>query len=148
MSNNKNSSVNHGTNGARGRILAGIAVAASAIASATSAAAAEPPASPDSSTARPVHRYLQVAIAPDGTYVASVEGDSPRGGYHPELRDLVIRRVADGIETRVTLPCGRVPQCWPASPAWSPDGRHLSFALRAPRSHAYAIYDVAPNGTG
>jgi len=148
MSNNKNSSVNHGTNGARGRILAGIAVAAGAIASATGAAAAEPPAAADSSTGRLVHRYLQVAIAPNGTYVASVEGDSPRGGYYPELRDLVIRRVADGTEIRVSLPCGRVPQCWPASPAWSPDGKHLSFALRAPRSHAYAVYDVAPNGTG
>ena len=148
MSNNKNSSVNHGTSGARGRILAGIAVAAGAMASATSAAAAEPPAAADSSTGRLVHRYLQVAIAPNGTYVASVEGDSPRGGSYPELRDLVIRRVADGTETRVTLPCGRVPQCWPASPAWSPDGKHLSFALRAPRSHAYAVYDVAPNGTG
>ncbi|MHB8476635.1 MAG: alpha/beta hydrolase family protein [Steroidobacteraceae bacterium] len=148
MSNKKNSSVNHGSSGARGRILAGIAVAASAIASATSAAAAVPPDSPDSSTARLVHRYLQVAIAPNGTYVASVEGDSPRGGYRPDLRDLVIRRVADGTETHVTLPCGRVPQCWPASPAWSPDGRHLSFALRAPHSHAYAVYDVAPNGTG
>jgi dipeptidyl aminopeptidase/acylaminoacyl peptidase len=148
MSINKNSSVNHRTSGARGRILAGIAVAAGTIASATSAAAAEPLDSPDSFTERLVHRYLQVAIAPNGAYVASVEGDSPRGGYHPEVRDLVIRRVADGTETRVTLPCGRVPQCWPASPAWSPDGKHLSFALRAPHSHAYAVYDVAPNGTG
>ena len=149
MSNHKNSCVKHGTSGARGRILAAIAVAAGAIASATSAAAAEPPAAAaDSSTGRLVHRYLQVAIAPNGTYVASVEGDSPRGGYYPELRDLVIRGVADGTEIRVSLPCGRVPQCWPASPAWSPDGKHLSFALRAPRSHAYAVYDVAPNGTG
>ncbi len=66
MSSNKNSSVHHETNGARGRILAGIAVAAGAIASATSAAAAEPPASPESSAGRLVHRYLQVAIAPNG----------------------------------------------------------------------------------
>jgi hypothetical protein len=75
MSINKNSSVNHRTSGARGRILAGIAVAAGTIASATSAAAAEPLDSPDSFTERLVHRYLQVAIAPNGADVASVEGD-------------------------------------------------------------------------
>jgi len=63
----------------------------------------------------------------NGAYVASVEGDSPRGGYRPDLRDLIIRRVADGTETHVTLPCGRVPQCWPASPAWSPDGKHTQL---------------------
>ncbi len=96
---------------------------------------------------RLVHRYLQVAIAPSGTYVASVEGDSPPGGYYPELRDLIIRRVADGAEVRIELPCGRAPQCWPSSPAWSPDGGHLSFALRTPGSHAYAIYEVAPRAT-
>jgi len=96
---------------------------------------------------RLVHRYLQVAIAPGGTYVASVEGDSPPGGYYPEFRDLMIRRVADGAEVRVELPCGRVPQCWPSSPAWSPDGGHLSFALRTPGSHAYALYEVGPRAT-
>ena len=47
----------------------------------------------------------------------------------------------------VTLPCGRVPQCWTGSPAWSTDSRHLSFSLHTPDSHAYAIYDVAPDGT-
>jgi dipeptidyl aminopeptidase/acylaminoacyl peptidase len=102
-------------------------------------------ASSDPST-RLVHRYLQAVIAPNGAYVASVEGDSPPGGYYPETRDLVIRRVADGVEKRIALPCGRVPQCWPSSPAWSPDSKHLSFALRAPGSHAYAVYDVAPSG--
>jgi hypothetical protein len=99
------------------------------------------------STGRLVHRYLQVVIAPKGDFVASVEGDSPPGGYYPELRDLIIRRTADGAQTHVALSCGRVPQCWPSSPAWSPDGRHLSFALRTPGSHAYAVYDVAPDGT-
>jgi dipeptidyl aminopeptidase/acylaminoacyl peptidase len=119
------------------------------LANAAMAAAAEP---------SPVHRYLQVVISPDAAYVASVEGDSPRGGYYPVLRDLVIRRVgdghaadghaADGQATRIALPCGRVPQCWPSSLAWSPDSKHLSFALRTPGSHAYDVYDVAPSGNG
>ena len=132
--------------GVRGRMLAGAALAGSGIVLAASGSPAAPSA-PGSSTERLVHRYLQVVIAPNGAYVASVEGDSPPGGYYPDLRDLVIRRVADGAETRVALPCGRVPQCWPSSPAWSPDGKRLSFALRAPGSHAYAVYDVAPSGT-
>jgi dipeptidyl aminopeptidase/acylaminoacyl peptidase len=142
-------------------MVVGVALAASGLAGATAAAgqdvhkpAAAPPTaapptavSPTASTERLVHRYLQVVIAPDGTHVASVEGDSPTGGYYPELRDLVIRRVADGVETRVALPCGRVSQCWPSSPAWSPDGKHLSFALRTPGKHEYAVYDVAADGT-
>jgi dipeptidyl aminopeptidase/acylaminoacyl peptidase len=101
------------------------------------------PASPAS---RWVRRYLQVAISPGGDYVASVEGDSPPGGNYPDLRELVIRRVSNGVETRVPLPCGHVPQCWPSSPAWNPDGKHLSFALRAPGGHAYSIYEVATGG--
>jgi dipeptidyl aminopeptidase/acylaminoacyl peptidase len=100
------------------------------------------------STDRLVHRYLTVVIAPGSDYVASVEGDAPINSTLPDVRDLIIRRVADGAQTHVTLPCGRVPQCWPASPAWSPDGKHLSFALREPGSHQYAVYDVRPDGTG
>ncbi len=98
--------------------------------------------------ARLVHRYLSVALAPDAAHVAVVEGDSPAGGYYPDVRDLVIRRVADGRAVRIDLPCGRVPQCWPSSPAWSRDGKTLSFALRTPGSHAYAVYSVAADGSG
>jgi dipeptidyl aminopeptidase/acylaminoacyl peptidase len=144
MSMNTGSNAHRGIAGVRGRLLVGITLAGCGVAWGASAAAAA--ASPGPSTERLVHRYLQVAIAPNGAYVASVEGDSPLGGYYPDLRDLIVRRVADGAETRVALPCGRVPQCWPSSPAWSPDGKHLSFALRAPGSHAYSVYDVAPSG--
>ena len=108
--------------------------------------AASGAAAADSSPARLVHRFLEVLIAPDGAYVASVEGDSPLGGSPPDIRELVVRRVADGAETHVPLPCGRVPQCWPSAPAWSPDSRHFSFALRTPGTHSYAVYDVTPAG--
>jgi dipeptidyl aminopeptidase/acylaminoacyl peptidase len=123
-------------------MLAGMVVAGCGAALLTGGAAAA-----DSPNARLVHRFLETVIAPDGTYVASVEGDSPPGGSPPEIRELVLRRVADGAEVHVTLPCGRVPQCWPSAPAWSPDSRHVSFALRTPGTHSYAVYDVTPAGT-
>jgi hypothetical protein len=54
---------------------------------------------------RLVHRFLQVEISPDGALVASVEGDSPVNGYYPSVRELVIRRVRTGAETKISLPC-------------------------------------------
>ena len=98
--------------------------------------------------ARPVHRFLDVEISPDGAWVASVEGDSPPGGYYPPLRELLIRRAANGAATTIALPCGLVPECWPGSPAWTPDGKHLTFTVRAPGSHSRSVYTVAPDGKG
>ena len=97
---------------------------------------------------RPVHRYLVVRISPDAARVASIEGDSPSGGFLPDLRELVIRRVSDKSETRIALPCGHVSQCWPGSLAWRPDGKTLTFTLRTPGSHSYALYTVAAEGSG
>src|SRR5712672_2521651 len=68
-------------------------------------------AAESSSDSRLVHRFLRVEISPDGALVASVEGDSPVNGSYPALRDLVIRRVRTGAETKIPLSCGRVPQC-------------------------------------
>src|SRR4051812_15598199 len=94
-----------------------------------------------------VHRFLQVELSPDGTFVASVEGDSPVNAPYPIVRELVIRRVATGAQTQIALPCGRVPQCWPGSPTWSSDNEHLSFTLRKPGSHTYSVYTVSPDGS-
>jgi dipeptidyl aminopeptidase/acylaminoacyl peptidase len=93
-----------------------------------------------------LHRYLSMAISPDAQWVADVEGDSPASGYAPPLRDLVIRRARDGAAVTVALPCGRVPQCWPDSPTFAPDGKHVSFSLRIPGSHARALYTVGVDG--
>lgn len=103
---------------------------------------------PGSSPKQLVHRFLHVAISPNGALVASVEGDSPENGYYPSLRDLVIRPVRGGGNTRISLPCGSVPQCWPGYPAWSADSRHLSFTLRTPGSHSYSVYTVDADGNG
>ncbi len=97
---------------------------------------------------RPIHRFLRVEISPDAALVASVEGDSPMGGFYPLIRDLVIRRVDNGAATAIALPCGRTRECWPDSPSWSPDGSRLSFTLRTPGSHARSVYSVAADGSG
>ena len=125
---------------ARGTFLSLVLLATAATAPAAVRAAAP------SGSERLVHAFLEASISPDATHVADVEGDVPRGGYYPDERELVIRRTAGGAATRITLPCGRVPECWPESLAWTPDGKHLSFALRTPGTHAYSLYSVAADG--
>src|SRR3984885_5772373 len=97
---------------------------------------------------RLVHRYLDVEISPNGELVASVEGDSSKSGGAPTVRDLLIRHVSGGTAITIPMPCGRVAECWPDSPTWSPDGKHLSFALRTPGSHARSLYTVGADGGG
>jgi dipeptidyl aminopeptidase/acylaminoacyl peptidase len=94
----------------------------------------------------PVHRFLATSIAPDGLAVASVEGDGPASGAPPALRDLVIRRSDGSGAVTVAVPCAGQPECWPAAPAWSPDGARLAFTLRKPGTHARAVYVVGPDG--
>jgi len=132
----------------RAACVAAIAVGCALLS--TTAAVAAPAAgdAPAPVPPRLVHRFLEVEVSPDAALVASVEGDSPAGGFYPPIRDLVIRRVRDGAATKIPLPCGAVPQCWPASPAWTPDGKQLSFALRTPGAHARSVYTVAADGSG
>ncbi len=106
-------------------------------------------AADEAAPARLVHRYLGVEISPNGELVASVEGDSSKSGGAPTVRDLVIRPVRSGGKvTTIPMPCGRVPQCWPDSPTWSPDGKRLGFALRTPGSHARSVFAVGADGSG
>jgi len=97
-------------------------------------------------TARPVHAFMELALSPDGRYVAAVEGDSSPAGGDPVVRELVIRSIDAATTVTVSLPCGRVKGCWPASPAWTPDSRRFSFALRDPQTHARSIYQVNADG--
>jgi dipeptidyl aminopeptidase/acylaminoacyl peptidase len=120
------------------------AVAASALSLAV--CGQQPGAGENSTAERPVHRFLEVGISPDGQYVAAIEGDVPSGAYTPDIRDLVIRRPSTHWLVRVPLPCGRVPQCWPGSLAWSRQGPRLAFTLRRPGSHAYSLYIVNADG--
>jgi dipeptidyl aminopeptidase/acylaminoacyl peptidase len=93
-----------------------------------------------------LHVTLEVALSPDGRTVASVEGDSSPAGGAPVVRELVLRQADGKGLAKVELPCGRQPQCWPASLAWSPDGAGLAFALRKPGSHARTLYSVGADG--
>jgi dipeptidyl aminopeptidase/acylaminoacyl peptidase len=95
---------------------------------------------------RNLHRFLETAVSPDGRHVASVEGDASPWGGEPVIRTLTIRASDGAGTTIVSLPCGSARECWPSSPAWSPEGS-LFFALRIPGSHARSLYSVAADGS-
>ena len=97
--------------------------------------------------AAPLHHFLSAVMAPDKQHIASVEGDSSLAGGAPTIRDLVIRSV-DGKQSRIiNLPCKRVRQCWPETPAWTPDSQKITFALRSPGTHARSVYQVNADGS-
>jgi dipeptidyl aminopeptidase/acylaminoacyl peptidase len=95
---------------------------------------------------KPLHYFLESVMSPDKKYLVTVEGDTSSAGGAPTIRDLFIRSVDGKTSNHIKLPCGRVKQCWPESPAWTPDSKKLSFALRSPGSHARSIYQVNANG--
>ncbi|MBV8500556.1 MAG: S9 family peptidase [Paucibacter sp.] len=92
------------------------------------------------------HLFLEVRLSPDGSLVASVEGDAPPSGGFPVRRELILRSSDGSGERKLTMPCGDTPECWPASLAWSPDGKQLAFVLRTPGSHARSIYRATRDG--
>jgi dipeptidyl aminopeptidase/acylaminoacyl peptidase len=97
--------------------------------------------------AGPVHKFQSLTVAPGGAWVAAIEGDEDASGT-ADIQTVVIRRADGGAVTTLKLPCGRVHDCTPSSPAWTRDGSRLAFVLRSPGSHARAIYTVKPDGTG
>jgi hypothetical protein len=105
------------------------------------AAASAAPAS------KPQHTFMEAVGSPDGHHVVSVEGDASPSGGAPLQRDLVIRSVDGQTTIIVELPCGKVAQCWPGAPAWTPDSSKISFALRTPGSHARSLYQVNTDGS-
>lgn len=113
------------------------------------ASAATASAAPNaSSTSSPLHYFMDVAMSPDKLHIATVEGDTSPSGGSPTIRDLIIRGVDGKSSTEVKMPCGRVKQCWPESPAWMPDSQKITFALRSPGSHARSLYQVNADGSG
>jgi dipeptidyl aminopeptidase/acylaminoacyl peptidase len=96
----------------------------------------------------PLHAFMEIRLSPDSSRLASIEGEQSAAGGAPVLRELVLRHADGGAIATVALPCGKVPQCWPSSLAWAPDGKSLAFALRQPGSHARTLYRVNADGTG
>jgi dipeptidyl aminopeptidase/acylaminoacyl peptidase len=95
---------------------------------------------------RPVHLFPEFALSPDGTRLASVEGDATPAGPVSSHRGLLIRKLDGSGPMDIALPCVALPNCGPESLTWSPDGAHLVFALRDPSGHGRTIYETNADG--
>jgi dipeptidyl aminopeptidase/acylaminoacyl peptidase len=100
-----------------------------------------------SKSSKPLHTFVEIAFSPNKHLLVSVEGDSSASGGAPIIRELLIRDIEKKTSKHIQLPCGKVAQCWPESPAWTPDSAKISFALRTPGSHARSIYQVNADGS-
>jgi dipeptidyl aminopeptidase/acylaminoacyl peptidase len=96
----------------------------------------------------PLRYYMDVATSPDKQHIITVEGDTSASGGSPTIRDLIVHSIDGKTSTSIKLPCGRVKQCWPESPVWTPDSQKITFALRSPGSHARSLYQVNFDGSG
>ena len=104
--------------------------------------------------------YASVSISPDGRNVIAIEGG---GGVESEKpvqspQRLVIYPLAGGKPLVVALPCAQAesgaarasdqqPRCAPSSPAWSPDGSKIAFALRDAAEKTRDLYLVDADAT-
>jgi dipeptidyl aminopeptidase/acylaminoacyl peptidase len=71
-----------------------------------------------------LHMFKAVAISPDGQHVASIEAlDETSDTSSLFIRDLAGRAAA------VEVPCAAAGACRLSAPAWSADGRRLSFLV-------------------
>ncbi len=145
----------------RRAVVAAVALAALAGRMAVAAQAPADPAQPNKPAAPPetnnmpspapptrlVHRYLSTRISPDGLWIAAVEGDAPPDGAYPPTRALVLHPLHGKGLLDVPLACGKQRECWPGSPAWSADSRHVYFTLRTPGQHSYSLYSAAIDGS-
>ncbi len=75
------------------------------------------------------HGFNAPTLSPDATRLADIEMDDLPDPGAKEISRLVVRDVANGVKTIVSLPCGDVPDCEPSQPVWRPDGKGLVFLL-------------------
>ena len=96
----------------------------------------------------PLHLFNEVAVAPDGAHVAVLEAEQPADeGVDPAYAVTIRPSSGMGRPVIVALPC-QGPDCIPSALAWSPDGRHVAFALRQPRQTQRYVYQANADGTG
>jgi dipeptidyl aminopeptidase/acylaminoacyl peptidase len=98
--------------------------------------------------ARPLHHFLEFALSPDGTRVASIEADATAAGPVGPQRQLLIRRLDGSPPVRVALPCAAQAVCAPAGLAWSADGGRLAFTLHDPVGHGRTVFETDADGQG
>ena len=97
---------------------------------------------------RPLHLFIQAAVSPDGSRVATLEADQPADESADPTVAIVLRPASSqGQAVTVRLPC-QGPACVPSSLAWSPDSRHLAFVLRQPKAAHRFIYVAQADGGG
>src|ERR1700688_4107696 len=82
---------------------------------------------------RSTHQFLEIALSPDGSHVASVEGDGSHWGGEPVIRTLIIRTVDGKNTATLRLPYGS------AMTAATLCASYAKFALR-PRSHVFWLH--------
>ena len=71
-----------------------------------------------------LHKFSDVAMAPDGGTIAAVESSVASDTAAPDGHGVVVVRTAAGAVVRRLDPC---PACDYGNPAWSPDGATLAF---------------------
>ena len=93
-----------------------------------------------------LHEFGAVAVAPDGTMVASIEWDQPSDPAAKPTSHVVLRRSDGSSQPRtVQLPCSG-PECRASSLAFAPDG-DLAFVLKSGNDGERAIERVPRDGT-
>ncbi|WP_428391248.1 alpha/beta hydrolase family protein [Lichenicoccus sp.] len=97
---------------------------------------------------RAVRLFDDLALAPDGAHVASIEHDQPAHDGDEPVKMLVIRPTGGGNAVTVALPCARGPDCKPIDPVFSPDGTHAAFVLQRPKDTKRYIEEVGVDGSG
>lgn len=108
----------------------------------------------DGTDLQPVSPHTQSRIAlappvwsPDGKHLAYLVNE---GQFLPFQRILYSVRLNSGEPIRLAEVATilRYDAYWPTLPSWSPDGKHLAFAIAADEGRSGGIYLVRPDGSG
>ena len=97
---------------------------------------------------RPVRWFDDVATAPDGSAVATIEHDEPTVDGVEPVDVVVIRSTVGGAAVDVQLPCGTQAECKPSGIVFSADSRRVDFILRKPSDDRSYIDEVNRDGSG
>lgn len=103
-------------------------------------------ARPGRAAIRPVHMFSALALAPDGTHIASIEHDDPADEAEDAVERLFVRASDGANPVEIKLPCAAVAACRPSDLAFSRDGKRLAFILHKPSDDHSYIEQVGIDG--